>query len=79
MELGQLRLTFIVHCRLLHLTLLVFNYIAVWSLSVISGGKKSAFSRQENASALILVASQVKTQSVAYYSKIIYEMSIINL
>ncbi|CAJ1967688.1 unnamed protein product [Sphenostylis stenocarpa] len=43
---------------LLHLSLLVFNVIAVRSLSVISGGRKSIFSRQENASALVLVASQ---------------------
>ncbi|XP_073223081.1 probable sodium/metabolite cotransporter BASS4, chloroplastic isoform X2 [Cicer arietinum] len=43
---------------LLHLTLLVFNSIAVLSLSNISGGGKSTFSRQENANALILVASQ---------------------
>ncbi|GAU34305.1 hypothetical protein TSUD_20110, partial [Trifolium subterraneum] len=43
---------------LLHLTLLVFNTIAVRSLSVISGGEKSTFSRKENANALILVASQ---------------------
>ncbi|KAL9319152.1 hypothetical protein ACSQ67_015669 [Phaseolus vulgaris] len=47
-----------IHCRLLHLSLLVFNIIAVWSLSVISGGRKSIFSREENASALVLVASQ---------------------
>lgn len=46
------------HCRLLHLTLLVFNSIAVRSLSIISGGGKSTFSREENANALILVASQ---------------------
>lgn len=43
---------------LLHLTLLVFNSIAVRSLSIISGGRKSTFSREENANALILVASQ---------------------
>lgn len=43
---------------LLHLTLLVFNSIAVWSLSIISGGRNSVFSRRENANALILVASQ---------------------
>ncbi|CAJ2673456.1 unnamed protein product [Trifolium pratense] len=43
---------------LLHVTLLVFNSIAVRSLSVISGGEKSTFSREENANALILVASQ---------------------
>ncbi|CAK8571169.1 unnamed protein product [Lathyrus sativus] len=43
---------------LLHLTLLIFNSIAVQSLSIIFGGEKSTFSRQENANALILVASQ---------------------
>ncbi|KAI5396883.1 putative sodium/metabolite cotransporter bass4 [Lathyrus oleraceus] len=43
---------------LLHLTLLIFNSIAVRSLSIISGGEKSTFSREENANALILVASQ---------------------
>ncbi|XP_061376096.1 probable sodium/metabolite cotransporter BASS4, chloroplastic isoform X2 [Gastrolobium bilobum] len=43
---------------LLHLTLLAFNSIAVRSLSVITGGRKSIFSRDENANALILVASQ---------------------
>ncbi|QHO53246.1 putative sodium/metabolite cotransporter BASS4 [Arachis hypogaea] len=45
-------------CRLLHLTLLIFNIVAVSALSAISGGRKSTFSRKENASALILVASQ---------------------
>ncbi|RDY01366.1 putative sodium/metabolite cotransporter BASS4, chloroplastic, partial [Mucuna pruriens] len=44
--------------KLLHLSLLVFNIIAVRSLSVISGGRESLFSREENASALVLVASQ---------------------
>ncbi|RZB86737.1 putative sodium/metabolite cotransporter BASS4, chloroplastic isoform C [Glycine soja] len=43
---------------LLHLSLLVFNILAVWGLSVISGGKNSIFSREQNASALVLVASQ---------------------
>ncbi|XP_019461791.1 PREDICTED: probable sodium/metabolite cotransporter BASS4, chloroplastic isoform X1 [Lupinus angustifolius] len=43
---------------LLHLTLLVFNSTAVQTLSTISGGSKSIFSRKENAIALILVASQ---------------------
>ncbi|XP_004498479.1 probable sodium/metabolite cotransporter BASS4, chloroplastic isoform X1 [Cicer arietinum] len=43
---------------LLHLALLVFNSISILSLSIISGGGKSTFSRQENANALILVASQ---------------------
>ncbi|XP_057742619.1 probable sodium/metabolite cotransporter BASS4, chloroplastic isoform X2 [Arachis stenosperma] len=43
---------------LLHLTLLIFNIVAVSALSAISGGRKSTFSRKENASALILVASQ---------------------
>ncbi|KAK7392986.1 hypothetical protein VNO78_21436 [Psophocarpus tetragonolobus] len=43
---------------LLHMSLLAFNILAVWSLSVISGGRKSIFSQKENASALILVASQ---------------------
>jgi len=57
-----------IHCRLLHLSLLVFNIIAVWSLSVISGGRKSIFSREENASALVLVASQVITPSLFSFS-----------
>ncbi|CAI8602052.1 unnamed protein product [Vicia faba] len=43
---------------LLHLTLLVFNSVAVQSLSIISGGEKSTFFCEENANALILVASQ---------------------
>ncbi|XP_020202700.1 probable sodium/metabolite cotransporter BASS4, chloroplastic isoform X2 [Cajanus cajan] len=51
---------------LLHLSLLVFNIIAVWSLSVISGGRKSIFSREENASALVLVASQ---NSISFLSE----------
>jgi len=57
-----------IHCRLLHLSLLVFNIIAVRSLSVISGGRKSIFSREENASALVLVASQVVTPSLFTFS-----------
>uniref|UniRef100_A0A2N9G6M8 Sodium/metabolite cotransporter BASS4, chloroplastic n=1 Tax=Fagus sylvatica TaxID=28930 RepID=A0A2N9G6M8_FAGSY len=44
--------------RLLHLVLLAFNILATKSLSAVSGGNKSIFSKKENASALVLVASQ---------------------
>ena len=47
------------YCRLLHLVLLAFNILATKSLSAVSGGNKSIFSKKENASALVLVASQV--------------------
>lgn len=53
-----------VPCRLLHLSLLLFNTIAVRSVSAITGGSKSVFSKEENALAYILVASQVKTKSL---------------
>lgn len=43
---------------LLHLILLAFNALAIQSLSAVSGGSKSIFSKKENASALVLVASQ---------------------
>ncbi|XP_054813706.1 probable sodium/metabolite cotransporter BASS4, chloroplastic isoform X2 [Prosopis cineraria] len=43
---------------LLHLSLLLFNIIAVRSISAITGGIESVFSREENAIAFILVASQ---------------------
>lgn len=43
---------------LLHLVLLAFNILATKSLSAVSGGNKSIFSKKENASALVLVASQ---------------------
>ncbi|KAI4352923.1 hypothetical protein L6164_007130 [Bauhinia variegata] len=43
---------------LLHLSLLIFNIIAVGILSAISGGSKSIFSKKKNSTALILVASQ---------------------
>jgi len=39
--------------------LLAFNALAVKSFSAVSGGDKSIFSKRENASALVLVASQV--------------------
>ncbi|KAJ0103490.1 hypothetical protein Patl1_05900 [Pistacia atlantica] len=44
---------------LLHLILLAFNAIAVRSLSAVSGGSQSVFAKKENASAVVLVASQV--------------------
>ncbi|KAK4593358.1 hypothetical protein RGQ29_017464 [Quercus rubra] len=43
---------------LLHIILLAFNALAIKSLSAVSGGDKSIFSKRENASALVLVASQ---------------------
>ncbi|KAK6138031.1 hypothetical protein DH2020_028227 [Rehmannia glutinosa] len=43
---------------LLHTVLLAFNALVIPSLSVISGGSKSPFAKKENASALLLVASQ---------------------
>ncbi|XP_040940210.1 probable sodium/metabolite cotransporter BASS4, chloroplastic isoform X2 [Gossypium hirsutum] len=43
---------------LLHLGLLAFNALAIRSLSAISGGHKSIFSKKENAQAALLVASQ---------------------
>ncbi|KAB1225405.1 putative sodium/metabolite cotransporter BASS4, chloroplastic [Morella rubra] len=43
---------------LMHLILLAFNTLGIQSLSVVSGGSKSIFSKKENASALVLVASQ---------------------
>ncbi|KAL0358585.1 UNVERIFIED_CONTAM: putative sodium/metabolite cotransporter BASS4, chloroplastic [Sesamum angustifolium] len=43
---------------LLHAVLLAFNALAIPSLSLMSGGSKSPFSKKENASALLLVASQ---------------------
>lgn len=62
-----------IHCRLLHLSLLVFNILAVWGLSVISGGKNSIFSREQNASALVLVASQVITQPLFTFSDLLWK------
>ncbi|PPD72571.1 hypothetical protein GOBAR_DD30526 [Gossypium barbadense] len=44
--------------RLLHLGLLAFNALAIRSLSAVSGGHKSIFSKKENAQAALLVASQ---------------------
>ncbi|KAG6506580.1 hypothetical protein ZIOFF_031904 [Zingiber officinale] len=44
---------------LLHFLLLAFNIISVKSLSVVSGGDKSIFSKNENARAVIIVSSQV--------------------
>ncbi|KAM5550662.1 putative sodium/metabolite cotransporter BASS4, chloroplastic [Rosa sericea] len=43
---------------LLHLILLAFNAVAVKSLSALSGGSQSVFSKKENANAVLLVASQ---------------------
>ncbi|KAL2249324.1 UNVERIFIED_CONTAM: putative sodium/metabolite cotransporter BASS4, chloroplastic [Sesamum indicum] len=43
---------------LLHAVLLAFNALAIPSLSLMSGGSKSPFAKNENASALLLVASQ---------------------
>ncbi|VFQ81286.1 unnamed protein product [Cuscuta campestris] len=43
---------------LLHAMLFTFNALAIKFLSTISGGSKSAFAKKENASALLLVASQ---------------------
>ncbi|CAL5363347.1 unnamed protein product [Camellia sinensis] len=45
-------------CRLLHLSLLAFNALAIQGLSTVSGGSKSMFAKRENAVALLLVASQ---------------------
>ncbi|KAM0940366.1 putative sodium bile acid cotransporter, sodium/solute symporter superfamily [Dioscorea sansibarensis] len=43
---------------LLHLALLALNTLAVWSLSALSGGSRSVFSKKDNARAVIIVASQ---------------------
>ncbi|KAL7148131.1 hypothetical protein ABFS83_06G156700 [Erythranthe nasuta] len=43
---------------LLHAVLLAFNALLIPSLSALSGGSKSPFAKKENASALLLVASQ---------------------
>ncbi|KAL9225040.1 hypothetical protein vseg_001012 [Gypsophila vaccaria] len=43
---------------LLHIALLAFNALAIKILSILTGGKKSIFSNQKNAIALLLVASQ---------------------
>ncbi|KAL3649939.1 putative sodium/metabolite cotransporter bass4, chloroplastic [Castilleja foliolosa] len=43
---------------LLHIVLLAFNATVIPCLSTISGGKNSPFAKKENASALLLVASQ---------------------
>ncbi|CAB4299273.1 unnamed protein product [Prunus armeniaca] len=43
---------------LLHLILLVFNALALKSISAVSGGSRSVFSKKENAIAVLLVASQ---------------------
>ncbi|KAK4593352.1 hypothetical protein RGQ29_017462 [Quercus rubra] len=43
---------------LLHIILLAFNALAIKSFSAVSGGDKSIFSKRENASALVLVATQ---------------------
>ncbi|GLT88750.1 hypothetical protein SLE2022_067610 [Rubroshorea leprosula] len=43
---------------ILHLILLAFNTVAVKSLSAVSGGSQSVFSKKENFDAVLLVASQ---------------------
>ncbi|PQQ21971.1 putative sodium/metabolite cotransporter BASS4 chloroplastic [Prunus yedoensis var. nudiflora] len=43
---------------LLHLILLAFNALALKSISAVSGGSRSVFSKKENANAVLLVASQ---------------------
>uniref|UniRef100_A0A2P2K7T6 Putative sodium/metabolite cotransporter BASS4ic n=1 Tax=Rhizophora mucronata TaxID=61149 RepID=A0A2P2K7T6_RHIMU len=43
---------------LLHIILLAFNSLAVKGLSAVSGGSRSIFTKEENANAFILVASQ---------------------
>ncbi|KAJ0721682.1 putative sodium bile acid cotransporter, sodium/solute symporter superfamily [Helianthus annuus] len=43
---------------LLHLMLLGFNALSIQTLCAVSGGNKSVFAKKENASALLLVASQ---------------------
>ncbi|KAK9912014.1 hypothetical protein M0R45_035888 [Rubus argutus] len=43
---------------LLHLILLAFNALSIKSLSTLSGGSQSVFSKKENANAVLLVASQ---------------------
>lgn len=63
---GDWKFSILMHCRLLHLSLLLFNAVLLLSLSAISGGSKSVFSREENASAFVLVASQVITKSFIY-------------
>ncbi|KAG6401544.1 hypothetical protein SASPL_138403 [Salvia splendens] len=44
--------------RILHLALFSFNALLIPSLSLITGGSKSPFTKKENTSALLLVASQ---------------------
>lgn len=43
---------------LLHLVLLAFNALCIQSLSVVSGGSSSVFSKKQNVTALLIVASQ---------------------
>ncbi|KAL8090249.1 putative sodium/metabolite cotransporter BASS4, chloroplastic [Apium graveolens] len=43
---------------LLHLVLLAFNALCIQSLSVVSGGSSSIFSKKQNVTALLIVASQ---------------------
>lgn len=50
---------FFTDCRLLHLALLALNMLAMRSLSALSGGSRSVFSKKDNARAVIIVASQV--------------------
>uniref|UniRef100_A0A2P2K7Y4 Uncharacterized protein MANES_10G058700 n=1 Tax=Rhizophora mucronata TaxID=61149 RepID=A0A2P2K7Y4_RHIMU len=54
----QLTESLTVYCRLLHIILLAFNSLAVKGLSAVSGGSRSIFTKEENANAFILVASQ---------------------
>ncbi|GMN64621.1 hypothetical protein TIFTF001_033692 [Ficus carica] len=43
---------------LLHLILLAFNFLVIKSVSALSGGGQSVFTRKENSNAFVLVASQ---------------------
>ncbi|CAK9141693.1 unnamed protein product [Ilex paraguariensis] len=58
LEYHQLTGFVLVYHRLLHLSLLTFNALGILSLSAISGGSESMFSKKQNATALLLVASQ---------------------
>ena len=46
-------------CRLLHLILLSFNVIAIQGFSTVSGTNQLASAKKKNATAYVLVASQV--------------------
>ncbi|XP_048428619.1 probable sodium/metabolite cotransporter BASS4, chloroplastic isoform X3 [Pyrus x bretschneideri] len=49
---------------LLHIGLFVFNALAVKGVSALSGGSRSVFSKKENATAVLLVASQVRDKTL---------------